>query len=138
MTENSSIYKISKRGPCFWGSKWPILPQLCTSHQYCRHVHFFNFACRVHLIVIRQMKCETYGIFKSFFNSRIFYCIYPKFVLFPLTIICLLPLPQSIYLICLCSLTLNLTWRGGAMCKQQWQIHIFQTRSLFVTNRIFY
>ena len=33
-----------------------------------------DFACRVHKIISRQLKCETYGIFKSFCNLRVLYC----------------------------------------------------------------
>ena len=51
------------------------------------------------------MRCETYGILKSFFNLRVFYCTPNLFGPFD-------PLPtvaaQSTYLICLYSLTLNL------------------------------
>ena len=50
-------------------------------------MHFFcvwNFAWRVHITIRRQMKCETYGIFKSFFNLRVLYCTQNLFKYFKL------------------------------------------------------
>ena len=46
-------------------------------HQQLRRHAFlcvWNFACRVHIIIRIQMKCETYGILKSFSNLRVLYC----------------------------------------------------------------
>ena len=43
--------------------------------QLFKHAFFFfffwNFSCRVHIMISRQMKCETYRIFKSVFNLRV-------------------------------------------------------------------
>ena len=70
---------------------------------------FSNFACRIQIITIiisRQMKCKTYGNFKSFLNLKVLYCTPNLFCPFD-------HLPtvttQSTYLNCLYSLTLNLT-----------------------------
>ena len=66
----------------------------------------FDFACRVHVTISRQMKCETYGIFKSFFNLKVLcgtpnlFCPFDHLPTFA---------AQRTYFICLYSLTLNLT-----------------------------
>ena len=61
-----------------WG-KWAIFPQFCTnSSMLVQHALFccsWNFACRVHIITSRQMKYETYWIFKSFLKESFTYCI---------------------------------------------------------------
>ena len=67
------MYEIPKRGPYpIWG-KWSFYPNFApaSASQACI---FFNFACRVHMIITRQMTCKIYGIFKSFFNLRVLYC----------------------------------------------------------------
>ena len=48
--------------------------QILHRQHHGRHVFFWNFVCKVHKIISRQLKCETYGIFKSFFNLRVLYC----------------------------------------------------------------
>ena len=96
---------------------------------------FFNFAYRVH-IISWQMKCKTYGIFKSFFNLGVLYCT-PNLIC-SFDHLPTVSLPRAIsYIICLYSLTLNLTRWGCAIRRQKWRIHIFQRRSLFVANQIF-
>ena len=129
--------KNSKRGPCCW-SKWDILPQFCTppaTSQEC----IFNktFVCSAHIIISRQMKCEIHRIFKSFFNLRAF-LLYTKPNLFcPFDHLPNCHCLKSAYLICLYSLTLNLTWWVCQMSTQQGRTHIFYRRSIFVTNQIF-
>ena len=107
--------------------------QFSTSSSSIAGKHFLKmFAYRIHIIRSRPMKCKTYGT--SFFDLRVLYCSYPKFVLsiWP-SAYC--HRPEYVYLICLYSLTLNLTWWDCAiMSWQQWRIHIFQRRSLFVAN----
>ena len=113
------------------GSNGTFYPNFAFQQQSQACSFFKKIACRVHIIINRQMKCETWN-FQSFFNLRVL-LLYSKPNLFcPFD-----HLPtvaaQSIYLICLYSLT----WWGCAMSRQQWHMHFFQRRSLFVANQIF-
>ena len=79
-----------QRGPCCWG-KWVILTQFRILHQQIEQACTFfniNFACRVHATISRQMKYESYGTFKSFFNLRVLYCTPNLFC--PFLTICLM------------------------------------------------
>ena len=99
-----------KRGPCicFWG-KWVVLRQFRILHLQQTYIFLknFDFTHRVHVTISRQMKCETYGIFKSFFNLKVLcgtpnlFCPFDHLPTFA---------AQRTYFICLYSLTLNLTW----------------------------
>ena len=53
---------------------------------------FKKIACRVHIIINRQMKCETWN-FQSFLIQESFYCTPSQICFVPLTI-CLLSLPR--------------------------------------------
>ena len=98
------VYMIFLRVLLLWkmGRFTPILHL----QQHRRHAVLKNFPCRVHIIVSRQMKCETYEIFKSVFNLRVLYSTQTLFCPFDHL---LKIAAQSAYLICLYSLTLNST-----------------------------
>ena len=63
--------KLQKEVPVV-GANGPLYPNfaLAATTQLCI---FLNFAYRVH-VTSRQMKCEIYRIFKSFFSLRVLYC----------------------------------------------------------------
>ena len=81
IADNSGIYEVSKRGPCCWLGQMGHFTPILHHHQLRSHAYFFfNFACSVPIIISKQMKCEIYGIFKSFFNLRVLPLLFPKFV----------------------------------------------------------
>ena len=102
--------------------EWAILPQFCTN--------FRNFACRVHIIISTQMKCKTYGIFKSFFKRKS-PLLYPTSILsLRLSAYCRC---QSTYLICL--MFFDFKSDMTRLCNVQTTVG--QSRSVFVANQIF-
>ena len=79
ISDNSAIYEISKELPV--GANGPFYPNFASVSASSMNVfyflHFWNFSCRVHIIVSRKMKWETWSfqvVFKSFL-------LYLKFVL---------------------------------------------------------
>ena len=65
------VYIKFPRGPCYWlGQMCNFYPNFAppAASQAC---FFKHFVCRVLMIISRQMKCKTYGIFNSFFNLRV-------------------------------------------------------------------
>ena len=64
--------KLLKETPIVVG--WAIGNFTPISHQQQlrRHAVFLNFACRLHVIISRQVKCKTFVTFKSL--QRVLYC----------------------------------------------------------------
>ena len=135
ITENSSIYKFPKE-VYVAGSNRTILLQFCTSSSIAGMHFFLNSAFRVH-IISRQMKYVKHMEFSNVFLIQESFTVYTPNLFCPFDHLPNTVATQITYLICLYSLTLNLTWWGCAMCRQQWRIYIFQRRSLLVSNQIF-
>ena len=63
------------------GVNGPFYPNFAPQQQLQACIALKHFACRVHIMINRQMKYEIYEIFKSFFNLRVLF-LYSKRNLF--------------------------------------------------------
>ena len=79
-SDNSGIYEIYKE--LLFGANGPFYPNFApwsaSSMHFFIFLHFWNFACRVRIVVSRKIKYETRN-FQVFFKSSL---LYLKFFLF--------------------------------------------------------
>ena len=97
--------------------------QILHQQQHRNHAFCLNFSCRVHIIISRQMKWATYGIFKSFTVPQI----------------CFVPLhtvaAHSYFIFCL-FIFLGFKSDTIRLCNEQTKF-LFQRSFLFVANQMF-
>ena len=114
---------VYKKFPGLLGQMGHFSPILYQSSILVQHAFFcWNFACKVHIIIIRQRKYERYWVFKSFLKDSLMYCTANLFCSFGY----LLTVAVQSYFISNLFLFLDFqTWWSCAMSRQ-WDISIFQ------------
>ena len=124
---------VYKKFPGLLGQMGHFSPILHQSSILVQHAFFcWNFACKVHIIIIRHRKYERYWVFKSFLKDSLMYCtanLFCSFGYLPTVAV------QSYFISNLFLFLDFQTWWSCAMSRQ-WDISIFQRRSVFMANHI--